>query len=230
MTRLVLVEPDSRAAPRCREWDRTSTRWGLYRVYVIELEDFRSRHDPRFPWVYVGQTAKTPEQRLDEHKRGVNAARVVRKHGLRLRPDLYEREPLTTTREEAERLERRVARKLRARGYSVRSNGELPALGLDVGRCPACGHPVLVGNRFYSCRTATSTGCGFRIPTSKAGRTLPLWAVRDLVRQGRTEAPIDRLKGGRGFLSAHLFLKQDSDGTWRLQIERRSVSDPEADS
>jgi hypothetical protein len=174
--------------------------------------------------VYVGQTAKTPEQRFDEHKRGVNAATVVRKHGLRLRPDLYEREPLTITREEAERLERRLARKLRARGYSVRSNGELPALGREVGPCPACGCPVLVSNRVYSCGAATRTGCGFQIPASKAGRALPLSVVRDLIRLGRTEAPIDRVKGARGFFSAHLFLKQDVQGKWRVEIERRSAS------
>src|SRR4051794_7516601 len=46
--------------------------------------------DPTKPCVYVGMTGLKPEERFANHKRGVKAARVVQKHGIRLLPELYE--------------------------------------------------------------------------------------------------------------------------------------------
>jgi hypothetical protein len=38
----------------------------------------------------VGSSARSPEQRFEQHLRGYKSARLVKKHALRLRPDLYE--------------------------------------------------------------------------------------------------------------------------------------------
>ena len=91
----------------------------IYRIYVVELADAAGRRRPDRPCVYVGQTVVTPEERLAQHKAGHKASRVVRRHGLRLRPDLYAGLPLLASREAALVLEARVAAELRARGYRV---------------------------------------------------------------------------------------------------------------
>jgi hypothetical protein len=60
-------------------------------VYVIELDRAAGcRRDPRIPWVYVGSSARSPEERFAQHERGYKSARLVKRFGLRLRPDLYE--------------------------------------------------------------------------------------------------------------------------------------------
>ena len=57
----------------------------IYRVYVIELDDsLRKGTEKRA--VYVGYSAKTPEERFAQHLRGERASRHVRDHGVRLRP------------------------------------------------------------------------------------------------------------------------------------------------
>ena len=109
-----------------------------YRVYVIELskkvftEDTRFRvANPQFNGVleclYVGMTSKTPAERFKEHKTGyVNkkghklSARIVQKHGTYLRPSLYEHinvKPMS--RDEALRMEEKLAWDLRRQGYAV---------------------------------------------------------------------------------------------------------------
>jgi len=61
------------------------------RVYVVELDrEAGRRRDPRIPWVYVGSSARIPEERFAQHQRGYKSARLVKRFGLRLRPDLYE--------------------------------------------------------------------------------------------------------------------------------------------
>jgi hypothetical protein len=69
--------------------------------------------------VYVGQTADAPEERFAEHQRGYRAARVVKKHGIRLRPRLYRNYGPYATREEAEAAEVRLAARLQRRGFCV---------------------------------------------------------------------------------------------------------------
>jgi hypothetical protein len=61
------------------------------RVYVIELEAAAGRRrDSRIPWVYVGSSARDPEIRFDQHRRGYKSAGLVKRFALRLRPDLYD--------------------------------------------------------------------------------------------------------------------------------------------
>ena len=91
----------------------------IYRVYVVELAAPAAGRRNALPPVYVGQTVVTPEERLAQHRSGHKAARVVRRHGLRLLPELYEGLPLLASREAALVLEARLAAELRARGYTV---------------------------------------------------------------------------------------------------------------
>jgi hypothetical protein len=97
-------------------------------VYVVELDPavlarrkFAARnrgHVAGKPCVYVGMTGLTPERRFANHKRGYKANRYVRDYGWHLRPDLYpDGSPFTYR--EAQRMERLVARELRAIGYAV---------------------------------------------------------------------------------------------------------------
>ena len=100
-----------------------------YNVYVIELDkavlgkpgfrDVNPDYDETKPCVYVGQTAKAPEDRFSQHKAGVRAAPLVRKHGVRLRPRLYEKHNPLPSRIKAESKEKWLAEKLRKKGYGV---------------------------------------------------------------------------------------------------------------
>ena len=103
-----------------------------YSVYVIELRPevlekkaFAGKNAERRedkPCVYVGQTAKTPEERFAQHLHGVRSSRIVREYGVRLRPRLYANVGPFETRAESERAETKLAEKLRRRGFAVWSN------------------------------------------------------------------------------------------------------------
>jgi hypothetical protein len=102
--------PDTRHVPGDRRF---------YRIYVIELDPKAYPRGRRGrTCVYVGETADTPEERFAEHLRGYRASRVVRKHGLRLRPDLY-RGFVCLTRQQSRVLEAKVAARLRVQGFIV---------------------------------------------------------------------------------------------------------------
>ncbi len=61
------------------------------RVYVIELSpEAGRRRDPRIPWVYVGSSARDPELRFAQHRRGYKSSGLVKRFAIGLRPDLYE--------------------------------------------------------------------------------------------------------------------------------------------
>jgi len=100
-----------------------------YHVYVIELDpavlgtrrvkDENPDYVEGMDCLYVGQTAKTPKERFEQHKEGYKSNRYTRKYGVRLRPDLYERYNPIKTRDRAEEMEQRLAAKLRTRGYAV---------------------------------------------------------------------------------------------------------------
>ena len=103
-----------------------------YSVYVVELrpdamekkafaEKNAERREDK-PCLYVGQTARTPEERFAQHLAGVRSSRMVREYGVRLRPRLYANVGPFETRAESERAETRLAEKLRRRGFAVWSN------------------------------------------------------------------------------------------------------------
>lgn len=95
-----------------------------YRTYVINLHN-PGLNDPGLGYVYVGQTSKTPEQRLREHltgavsNKGHNlASRKVRKYGVDLNHELMTRRVYLTQRQ-ALKAERRLADRLREQGFVV---------------------------------------------------------------------------------------------------------------
>lgn len=111
----------------------------VYTVYVIELarkvfsgdRKFREAN-PQYNGVleclYVGQTSKTPQERLQQHRTGYRNAKgqklssnIVEKYGRYLRPSLYQHiGPLS--RKEALEVEKGLALELRRKGYAVWTN------------------------------------------------------------------------------------------------------------
>ena len=108
-----------------------------YCVYVIELskrvytENRRFREaNPQFNGVlqclYVGMTSKTPRERFTQHKEATLSKKgyklssnLVRKYGMYLRPSLYNHIPKLRSREEALKMEERLALELRRKRYAV---------------------------------------------------------------------------------------------------------------
>ena len=99
-----------------------------HNVYVIllskaALKDLSIlRHnparDPSKPAVYVGMTGLPVNHRFENHKNGYKSARLVRKYGVRLLPELYEHlNPMPYAK--AQRMEIALAESLRKRGYLV---------------------------------------------------------------------------------------------------------------
>ena len=88
---------------------------GHHSVYVVYLRNPAGDGKPGY---YVGMTGLSPEQRFDNHKKGIKAARVVKKHGQRLVPKLYAHlNPMPY--DKAKAMEVMLADSLRKRGYVV---------------------------------------------------------------------------------------------------------------
>lgn len=97
-------------------------------VYVILLKPavlkergvlrLNPERDPSKPCVYVGMTGLPIDHRLENHKHGYKSARVVRRHWVRLMPELYEHlNPMPF--EAAAQMEKDLAEDLRKAGYTV---------------------------------------------------------------------------------------------------------------
>jgi hypothetical protein len=94
------------------------------RVYVIELESAAGRRrDLRIPWVYVGSSARSPEERFAQHQRGYKSARLVKRFALRLRPDLYDDLGSFRGSKKACAAEKARAQELAACGFVAHSDG-----------------------------------------------------------------------------------------------------------
>jgi predicted GIY-YIG superfamily endonuclease len=90
-------------------------RAGHHSVYVVYLRNPRGDGKAGY---YVGMTGLTPERRFDNHKKGIKAARVVKRFGDRLVPRLYSHlNPMSYA--EAKRMEGLLADSLRKRGFIV---------------------------------------------------------------------------------------------------------------
>ena len=100
-----------------------------YYLYIIELDKevgkslkFR-KQNPNFilgnRCFYVGQSAKAPMLRFKQHKKGYKSNNFVKRLGLNLVPELYEKYNPIPTRKDAEELEEYVAHKLRKAGYGI---------------------------------------------------------------------------------------------------------------
>jgi hypothetical protein len=100
------------------------------RVYVIELrrealeEDKRVSRVPRLPPLYVGETGVGPDVRFRQHLAGYKSAKVVRKHGYRLRPELFEALPTHVSSVDGGLAEKAWAERLSRAGHAVRTNGD----------------------------------------------------------------------------------------------------------
>lgn len=97
-------------------------------VYVVLLKPEAARHkklllanpkrNPGKPCVYVGMSGLLPEERFQNHKKGIKAARIVQQYGVSLLPELYECfNPMPF--EAAAEMERELAEDLRQQGYTV---------------------------------------------------------------------------------------------------------------
>ncbi len=99
-----------------------------YNIYVIELDkavlkenrfiEDNPNYETGMPCVYVGMSARSPEERFEQHKAGYKSAKFAKKYGIRLKPRLYlAHNPMTY--DDACKMERERARRLRNRGYGV---------------------------------------------------------------------------------------------------------------
>jgi hypothetical protein len=97
-----------------------------HHVYVVLLEDSAGkllkranpRRHPSKPCVYVGMTGLSPEERFANHRKGIKAAGIVRRFGIRLLPELFEHlNPMPF--EAAATMEKDLAEDLRRQGYAV---------------------------------------------------------------------------------------------------------------
>lgn len=99
-----------------------------HNVYVVELDravwslarfaeaNPAARSDK--PCLYVGLTGLSPEERFRRHKAGIQASRIVRVYGVRLRPRFYARfNPMPF--DDAVKMESELARRLRKKGFGV---------------------------------------------------------------------------------------------------------------
>ena len=99
-----------------------------HNVYVVllskaALKDLsimrrNSARGPSKPAVSVGMTGLPVDHRFENHKNGYKSARLVRKYGVRLLPELFEHlNPMPY--EHAVQMEKDLADDLRAQGYAV---------------------------------------------------------------------------------------------------------------
>ena len=92
-----------------------------YWAYVIELSDeIEQPAGVTKPWVYVGQSSRTPGERFEQHRSGYKASKWVKNYGVRLLPDLYRDQPVLRTQAEALSYEAWLAAHLEAHGFPVK--------------------------------------------------------------------------------------------------------------
>jgi len=86
---------------------------GRHRVYVLRLKNGD---------LYVGSTAKSIEERAEQHRVGLNAARACKRHGVERVEHRLCLNKCFATREKAQAVERKLAEDLR-RKHSVVHQG-----------------------------------------------------------------------------------------------------------
>ena len=99
-----------------------------HNVYVVDLDkavlnerkfvEANLDHDPDKACFYVGMTGLSPDERFQNHKNGHKANKHVQRYGRWLRRRMCEKyNPMTY--EEAQRIEKELAKKLRAKGHAI---------------------------------------------------------------------------------------------------------------
>ncbi len=91
------------------------------RVYVVRLSDeIGQRQYAKYPNVYVGRSARAPEDRFFQHKAGIKKGRgYVYRYGEWLMFRLFRNLPTFYSEEDVLEAEREMGRRLEARGYTV---------------------------------------------------------------------------------------------------------------
>ena len=83
-----------------------------------KVREANPKRAPAKPCVYVGLTGLSPDKRFANHKKGIKAASMVRRFGVKLLPELYEHlNPMPY--DAAAQMEKDLAEDLRAAGYTV---------------------------------------------------------------------------------------------------------------
>ena len=97
----------------------------------------------------------------------------------------------------------------------------------NLGPCPVCGRDVIENRKGYSCWSKDDPGCGFVIWKLKAGKTLPVQVVKQLMANGRSDGPVTGFRGrsGRSF-NAKLKLVQNEEGKWRVEFDEEWARQP----
>lgn len=103
--------------------NRDQTIWS---VYVIEMDQQQSP-DPSRPYVYVGETTLTPEERFKQHiEGGTNKRGTIKLHSTKrrhlmkkLRYDLFPPDNISFTRAQSVQAEQRWIRHLKSLNYQV---------------------------------------------------------------------------------------------------------------
>ena len=100
-----------------------------YYVYVIELDEKVSNHikfrlqNPKYikgtGWVYIGQSARKPEIRFEQHKEGCKSNYFAKLYGIKLLPVFYEKYNPIPTRQDAEVIESMLGKALRKKHFGV---------------------------------------------------------------------------------------------------------------
>lgn len=90
------------------------------RVYVIELDHgISNRPTDARESLYVGESYLDARDRFQQHRNGYKSSKWVRRHGVRLRPDIYDRFPAVGSVAAAQQLESEVADLLGGCGFHV---------------------------------------------------------------------------------------------------------------
>jgi DNA topoisomerase-3 len=110
----------------------------------------------------------------------------------------------------------------------------------NLGPCPVCGRDIIENRKGYSCWSREDPGCGFVIWKNKAGKTLPVSVVKELIESlresrergedpgvGRTKGQLTGFRGrsGRTF-RAKLKLEQNEEGKWRVEFDEEWAQGP----
>lgn len=96
-------------------------------LYVIKLDDSKGSRNVEGDWVYVGESSREPQERLQQHLDGYRDddgnprfSRTVNRYGVDLVPELFRHEQPACM-YCAKRREQELAEKLRSDGYTVTS-------------------------------------------------------------------------------------------------------------
>jgi len=87
---------------------------------ICKLRLANPHRDPKKLCLYIGLTGIAPEERFDNHKKGIKSSSLVKCYGLRLLPEFYEHlNPMPYA--AAAQMEKDLTDDLRRAGYTVYS-------------------------------------------------------------------------------------------------------------